>query len=231
MLTYSVKGDGRKLAEGKFGSWILGDGKIDIDITGIKNLTLSTAIENRVKNIYTLFWGAALLILADGREIPLSKLPCQKNNVLENSFGYDKDYTGGRINVNGENYAWGLPAEPQELDDEAVYTFDLTNLNAVRLRTVVGGDYPLGDETERRKTLGVTANDSSARFLTVVEPYESDSKIESVEAFSADSLIVRLKDGREHRFFIYGMEVEKDKLSVTMQEWINGKLMKEERTR
>ena len=231
MLTYSVKGDGRKLAEGKFGSWILGDGKIDIDITGIKNLTLSTTIENRVKNIYTLFWGEALLILADGREIPLSKLPCQKNNVLENSFGYDKDYIGGRINMNGENYAWGLPAEPQELDDEAVYTFDLTNLNAVRLRTVVGGDYPLGDETERRKTLGVTANGSSARFLTVVEPYESNGKIESVKAFSADSLIVRLKDGREHRFFISGMDAENDKLSVIMQEWINGKLMKEERTR
>lgn len=231
MLTYSVKGDGRKLAEGKFGSWILGDGKIDIDITGIKNLTLSTAIENRVKNIYTLFWGEALLILADGREIPLSKLPCQKNNVLENSFGYDKDYMGGRINMNGENYAWGLPAEPQELDDEAVYTFDLTNLNAVRLRTVVGGDYPLGDETERRKTLGITANGSSARFLTVVEPYESNGKIESVKAFSEDSLIVRLKDGREHRFFISGMDAENDKLSVRMQEWMNGKLMKEERTR
>lgn len=178
-----------------------------------------------------MFWGEALLILADGREIPLSKLPCQKNNVLENSFGYDKDYMGGRINMNGENYAWGLPAEPQELDDEAVYTFDLTNLNAVRLRTVVGGDYPLGDETERRKTLGITANGSSARFLTVVEPYESNGKIESVKAFSEDSLIVRLKDGREHRFFISGMDAENDKLSVRMQEWMNGKLMKEERTR
>lgn len=231
MLTYSVEGDGEKLAEGKFGSWILGDGKIDIDITGIKNLTLSTAIQSRVKNIYTLFWGEAVLLLENGKEIPLAKIPCHKKNVLENPFGNNKDYMGGRINMNGENYAWGLPAEPQEVDASAVYTFNLTGLNAVRLRTVVVGDYPLGDETERRKTLGVTTYGTSARFLTVVEPYESDSKIESVQAFSADTLTVRLKDGREHWFFISGMDAEKDKLSVTMQEWINGRLVKEEKTK
>ena len=37
MLTYQVRGDGKTLAEGKFGSWILGDGKVDVDIAGVRN--------------------------------------------------------------------------------------------------------------------------------------------------------------------------------------------------
>ena len=115
------------------------------------------------------------------------------------------------------------------MDAEAVYSFDLSGLNAVRLRTVVGGDYPLGNENERRKTLGITTNGHSARFLTVLEPYESENKIKSVEALSADSLSIRLKDGREHRFYFSGIEAAEGPLSVIMQEWMNGVLLKEEK--
>lgn len=229
MLTYCVKGDGKTLSEGKFGSWILGDGKIDINVSEVKKLILSTAIKNRVKGVHTLFWGEAVLVLKDGREVPLSQLSCKKENVKENSFGIGKDYMGGRININGNNYSWGLPAEPENVDAEAVYSFDLSGLNAVRLRTVVGGDYPLGNENERRKTLGITTNGHSARFLTVLEPYESENKIKSVEALSADSLSIRLKDGREHRFYFSGIEAAEGPLSVIMQEWMNGVLLKEEK--
>ena len=112
MLTYQVRGDGKTLAEGKFGSWILGDGKVDVDIAGVRNLTLSTSIKSRSKGVYTLFWGEAVLLLEDGREIPLSRLACRKENVMENSFGCGKDYLGGRININGENYAWGTSCRP-----------------------------------------------------------------------------------------------------------------------
>ena len=50
----------------------------------------------------------------------------------------------------------GLPAEPVNAGFEtpAQYTFDLDGLQAVRLKTVIGGDYPLGDEAERRITFG-----------------------------------------------------------------------------
>ena len=54
-LKYTVEGDGKLLAKGSFGAWILGEGKVDVDITGIRKLTLSSATQhaNRSK---TLFW-------------------------------------------------------------------------------------------------------------------------------------------------------------------------------
>lgn len=144
-----------------------------------------------------------------------------------------KDYADGRINISGENYAWGLPAEPVNAGAEtpAEYTFDLSNLQATRLKAVIGGDYPLGDEAERRITFGVRTDASQARFLTVIEPYEKESLVQSVTAPSADELIVKLKDGREHCLHFFGMEGEGNKLGVKVQEWKEGRLVREEITK
>lgn len=153
--------------------------------------------------------------------------------MQDNPFGLTKDYADGRINISGENCAWGLPAEPVNAGAEtpAEYAFDLSNLQATRLKTVIGGDYPLGDEAERRITFGVRTDASQARFLTVIEPYEKESLVQSVTAPSADELIVKLKDGREHCLHFFGMEGEGNKLGVKVQEWKEGRLVREEITK
>lgn len=232
MLEYAVQGDGKTLANGKFGAWILGEGRVDVDVIGIKKLTLSSAIPSRGEP-KTLFWAEAVLETHDGKLIPLSELPVSKTNVLPNPYSNTKDYADGRINISGQDYRWGLPAEPVNpgSDSPALYTFDLTGLDAVRFKTVVGGDYPLGDEAERRITFGVRTDAPQARFLTVIEPFEKESVVESVIAPSADELIVKLKDGREHRIFFSGMEGEEGKLAVKVEEWKEGMLVREERTR
>ena len=81
-LKYMVEGDGKLLAEGSFGAWILGEGKVDVDITGIRKLTLSSATQpaNRSK---TLFWAEAILETKDGKQILLADLPVVKNNVQD----------------------------------------------------------------------------------------------------------------------------------------------------
>lgn len=231
-LQYVVRGDGKTLAEGKFGAWILGEGRVDVDVTGVKKLTLSSATPNK-NRAGTLFWGEAVLETKDGKTIRLADLPSIKNNVQDNPFGLTKDYADGRINISGENCAWGLPAEPVNAGAEtpAEYTFDLSNLQATRLKTVIGGDYPLGDEAERRITFGVRTDAPQARFLTVIEPYEKESLVQSVTASSADELIVKLKDGREHRLYFFGMEDEGNKLGVKVQEWKEGRLVREENTK
>lgn len=231
-LQYAVRGDGKTLAEGKFGAWILGEGRVDVDVTGVKKLTLSSATPNESR-AGTLFWGEAVLETKDGKTIRLADLPSIKNNVQDNPFGLTKDYADGRINISGENYAWGLPAEPMNAGAEtpAEYTFDLSNLQATRLKTVIGGDYPLGDEAERRITFGVRTDASQARFLTVIEPYEKESLVQSVTASSADEFIVKLKDGREHRLYFSGMEGEGNTLGVKIQEWKEGELVREEDTK
>ena len=231
-LEYAVKGDGKLLSDGKFGSWILGEGKVNVDITGVKTLSLSSSIPGRSRD-KTLFWAEAVVETKEGKRIPLSELPFSKVNVEDNPFGPTKDYADGKININGEDYSWGLPAEPTStgLENPAEYTFDLTGIDAVRLKTVIGGDYPLGDESERRITLGVKAEASQVRFLTVVEPYEKDNRVESVTAPSADQLIVKLNDGREHRFSFSGMEGDGSALGVQMEEWKDGQLLRSETTK
>ena len=231
-LEYTVQGDGKVLAKGKFGAWILGEGRVNVDVTDIKKLTLSSALSSRGEP-KTLFWAEAVLETREGKIIPLSELPAVKTNVLPNPFGNTKDYADGRINISGQDYRWGLPAEPFNLGIEtpAEYTFDLNGLQAVRLRTVIGGDYPLGDEAERRITFGVRTDAPQARFLTVIEPFEKENVVQSVTAPSADELIIKLKDGREHRLHFYGMENEKDTLTVKVQEWKDGKLVRKEDTR
>ena len=112
----------------------------------------------------------------------------------------------------------------------AQYTFDLDGLQAVRLKTVIGGDYPLGDEAERRITFGVRIDAAQVRYLTVIEPFEKENSVQSVFAPSADRLIVTLKDGREQRFYFSGMEEEGGVPAVKMEEWKEGVLLREEHT-
>ena len=70
-----------------------------------------------------------------------------------------------------------------------------------------------------------------ACFLTVIEPYEKESLVQFVAAPSADELIVKLKDGREHCLHFFGMEGEGNKLGVKVQEWKEGELVREEITK
>ncbi len=227
-LEWSVKGDGKELAAGKFGAWILGDAQVNVELKGVTKLELTTAIESRGK-INTLFWADAVLETADGKTIPLTTLTPGKHNVLEHKHGFDKDYAGGKINIAGNDYRTGLPADSAKVgvDQPAVYTFDLTGLNAVRLKTVVGGDYPVGPQAERRITSGVQVHEQETVFISVMEPFEKSGVIDKVTASSADSLEVALKDGRIHKFNISGLKDGKN-IQLKMSEYKDGKLTKEE---
>ncbi len=220
-LTWNVKGDGKILREGKFGAWILGDGKIDLDITGIKKLELSTAIEWRGRPL-TIFWGEPVIETADGKTLKLSDLKPAAANVRLHNFGPNKDYGNGKINIAGHNYAFALPAEPAKTEEPAVYTYDLTGLNAVRLKAAVGGDYPVGNEAERRVTIGLKQHGKTARFLSIMEPFEKESVIAAVEAESADKLTVRLKDGRVHTFTLKNFDGDGKNITLEMSEEKDG---------
>jgi hypothetical protein len=227
-LSYKVKGDGKVLASGAFGAWILGDAKIDVPLKDVKTLELSAAIEGRGK-VNTLFWADASIETADGRQIPLTKLKAEKINVLDSKFPPTLDYQGGKINIAGRDYNFGLPADPGKTGENkpAIYRFDLSGLDAVRLKTVVGGDYPVGNEAERRITIGMKTKADKASFLTVIEPFEQESVIQSVEAATAESLTVKLKDGRVHQFTISGMNKEKSEIKIEMREIRDGKTVTE----
>jgi hypothetical protein len=193
-LFYTVRGDGKTLAEGKFGAWILGNADIDVSVENLKQLELETRTE--LSRQPTLFWANARIVTKDGKEIPLGELAPKFENIDQPKEA-GKDYFGGPIKIVGNEYQSATPAQPVTNGVKGFVRVDLSGVNAVRFKATLGGDFPLGDETQRRKVYSVRAPEGTeARFLTVIEPYEDKPMVKSAVATSADSLRVELTDGR-----------------------------------
>lgn len=224
---YSVKGDGQVILSDSTGAWILGRRDISLDIAGKKELVLTTKLKSKAgKN--TLFWGGAKVILKGGKEVDLSTLPIRSTNVMTPS-GKGKDYYGGGVTIGGEPMLSSLAAEPADFKAEATITFDLSGLDAVKFESCIGGDFPLGDETQRRRTLNVRTQGKDAQFLAVIEPYESESMVASVKAKGADKLTVALKDGRTQEITIKNFDTDPNNIIVEVKEFnAKGKLLRQE---
>jgi hypothetical protein len=223
---YAVKGDDQMLAEGKFGAWILGRDEIDVDIQGLETLTLVTKTDARANAKKTLFWGNPVIVTKDGKEISLSDLKLSYDQI-RNDPESGVDYYGGPIKMAGLPISHSVPANPVKENVDGTVSIDLTGLNAVRFKAFIGGDYPLGDETQRRKSLSFRTTGKQTQYLTVIEPFEDESVVKNVMAKSANELTVVLKDGRTHELTITGLETGKD-FHVKVREFKNGKLVREE---
>ena len=202
-VSWLVVGDNKVLAEGKSGIWILGEQPLDVSVKGIRRLSLRVSSEGNKRN--TLFWGNGVITTADGKNLRLKDLPAKYNNVLPVPFK-DKDYYGGDIKIAGVLMNDALPAQPKEKAQESMIEIDLGDMMADRLKVTLGGDFPLGDEAPRRKTLAVRSRGTEARFLTVIEPFEKVGMVDRVEALDANRLTVWLRDGRQQQIVISGLE-------------------------
>ncbi|UXP32614.1 alginate lyase family protein [Reichenbachiella agarivorans] len=226
-LWYTVEADDQVLVNDSTGAWVLGSKNIDVDITDKKRLVLTSAISNSNKK--TIFWGDAKLILKDGSEQLLSSLPVMYDNIIiPRSKG--KDYYDGPVKIAGELMPHSLPGMPENDQEKGIITVDLSAIDAVRFQAKIGGDYPLGDESERRKTMAVRTQGKETSYLSIIEPYETESAIQSVRAKSANELVVVLKDGRSQEITISGLESENAALKVSVKELKNGKIIRKEET-
>lgn len=189
------------LAGGAFGAWILGKEKIDVNVSGIKRLKLQVTVENGrqgdlncYESLDTIFWGNPMLITENGQQVDFRDLPLEyENTKLGNGPGVD--YGGGRVTIQAELFDKAIPAEPQKKEEPGIITVDLSGLHAVRFRAAIGGDYPVGDESRKRRTTLEQQEGTKARFLTVIEPYEKEKTIAELWRPSPWELRVRLKDG------------------------------------
>ena len=224
-LWYTVKGDGKLLADGKFGAWILGQANIDVPVAGVKTLDLETKVEGAHKN--TLFWGNGRVVTTTGEEIPLSKLPVKYDNVLQPPAP-GKDYYGGPIKIVGMDYAEATPAEPQDGRVSAVAHVDLSGITASRFKANLGGSFPLGDAGQLRKVYSIRAEGTEARFLTLIEPFDRQSVVKSAQAVSADQFQVELTDGRMQELTINNLEGVGQDISVSLKESHNGQELRTE---
>ncbi len=226
-LWYSIEADGEKILADSTGAWILGSKDISIPINGKRLLVLKTKLNQKASN-NTIFWGDAKIILRSGEEVNLASLPIKYVNVIQPPFK-GSDYYGGAVKLGGAQTKSSLPAMPENYEQEAIITVNISSLDGVTFETRVGGDYPLGDESQRRRTMNVRATGKQAQFLSVVEPYEKVSVIRRVTATSADRLVVELMDGRRQEITISNMATDPDNIIVDVKEFRGTKLIREER--
>ncbi|MEI6892798.1 MAG: hypothetical protein V5783_11565 [Pontiella sp.] len=226
---YSVIADGETLEDGSTGAWILGAKDLEFNISGKKQLVLKTKVGRSKNN--TIFWGNARLVLNDGSEVFVSSLPVQYENMLMPP-AQGQDYYAGPVKIEGERMANSTPGMPKDHKTAGFITIDLTGLNAVAFKASLGGDFPMGNESSRRKTMAVRSTGKTARYLSVIEPFETDSVIKSVTAKSANELVVELLDGRVQEITFSGLEhVSNDQVQVTVKERRNGQIIREEKTK
>jgi hypothetical protein len=227
-LWWTVRGDGKTLADGKLGAWILGQADADVSVDGVKQLELETKTE--LAKLPTLFWAKARIVTKDGREIPLNDLPVKFENVQQPEKT-GEDYFGGPIKIVGEEYQSATPAEPKNENQPAFVRVDLSGVNAARFKATIGGDYPLGDESQRRKVTAIRAPQADqARFLTVIEPYEDQPVVKSAVALSADKLRVELADGRVQEITLNHFDGSGQDVSFDLVESRDGKILRQETT-
>lgn len=225
-LWYTISADGNEILNDSTGAWILGSRNISLDISGKQELVLKSKTTKKVKN-NTLFWGNAKVILKDGSEVFVSSLPVSYDNILVPEKK-QKDYYGGPIKIQGELMENSTPAMPENTKEAGKVIVDLSGMEVVRFEAKVGGDFPLGDEASRLKNMAVRSYGKEARYLSVIEPYESKSVIKSVHAKSPNELEVELLDGRVQKISISGME--NGQTVVETQEFKEDKLIRSETT-
>lgn len=223
-LHYTVAGDGRTLAHGKFGAWILGRDDLDVSVEGIETLELRVRTDESYgehgslnKTEKTIFWGDPYIVTEDGDIRYLADLAIRYQNTDQGN-GIGVDYFGGTVKLMSKRFDRAVPANPADLEREGVILVDLTGLKAARFVASIGGDYPLGDETSRRKMLSARVVGKNARFVSVIETYEHSAKITKVAAVSADKISVELSDGRVQIIKLAGFDGDGDGISVHVKE-------------
>ncbi|MEO5683652.1 MAG: hypothetical protein ABIQ88_13475 [Chitinophagaceae bacterium] len=227
-LLYEVTGDGKQLAKDSMGVWLLGRAEIDLPVKKIKILQLKTTKTADAKS-NTLFWGGAKIVTAAGKEISLASLKTSMVNIVP-AAGPGLDYRGGPIRIAGTAYTTALGAEPLQANEPGIITIDFTGMDAVRFVASIGGDAPVGNEEQVRKTVSFRSKGTAVIYLAVIEPYENNKMIKSIQEIDANSFEIHLNDGRSQKISINGLDTQQGTPTVRLQERKNGQLMREEST-
>lgn len=225
VINYQIIADDAVLEEDSFGAWILGRRSVSLPLEDVQVLRLTVKVDRQ--NRKSVFWADPMLVLADGSRLSLLELPGRFHNV-DPGNGPDKDYYGGPVHLEGEQAARALPFEPAKPDEAAEAVYDLRGLGAVAFEGTIGGDYPLGNDPARRKTVSFRSVGREAAFITVLELYEDKPQVLRAEASSPLSLDVHLADGRMQRLRLEGLCSQKESIGLTLEEWSGESLLRKE---
>lgn len=213
-----IAADGETLHADSLNGWILGRREFTVDVAGRRELTLGLKqgyredeIGRPVNTPQACFWGSVVLEKGDGTRVELGKL-MQENPAavrMENvdpGCGIGRDYQNGRVTIVGAEYPYAIPASTVDHDQEGTIRLNLEGPDVVRVHACAGVDAFPGSEDQYRRTYAVRTRGQNARFVTVIEPYETESQVQKVWADSADSVTITLRDGTRQTVSIRNMD-------------------------
>ena len=211
-MDYQVIADGELMNRGSIGTWILGKHYLNVPLENKKELAFIIKTDRRQGIKKTLMLADAYLITDKGHKIALSTLNAVTKNVATLPVN-GKDYEKGPVKISGVSYKESIGVEPDNAEKEALLSYNLQGLNVVRLEGVIGGDYPVGNEEQLRKTVGVRLRGNEATYVTVLEPHEG-----KVEVDNPSEIKVELVDGRVQNFELQGFYSIGKEVIVSMVE-------------
>lgn len=221
-VSWRIDGDGRYLADGGFVANAFDAHAIDVDVTGVRALRLTIAVEMRAGiALRAHALGDPRFVTADGDTVHLADLPL----TIAGSDGPIPDSEPTRL----------IPgAHDRQIDltragSRVAVTVDTTSLDAARFVASLAVDGQFRDKAAMRRTLLLRQYGTEARFLTVLEPFRYSASIRQVRASGPDCVEVSLADGRMHSIELSGLEAGTD-LRVSLREHQNGALVREETT-
>lgn len=226
-LSYKIIADGKVITQAKTGAWILGQADINQSLKDVNELTLE--VQSSPSQTPNIFWANAIILLEGGKEIKVSQLPLKTSNIKPNEFK-GKDYFNGPVKIGGCEYTDNLPSMPENQETAARITIDVSGLKAIGFKAILGSDFPLGDESARRKTYAVRVKGKTARFFNIIEPFEKKSVIKEVQAIDADHLKINLIDGRIQEISISNFQADNNSAQIEVKESKNGKIIRQEKT-
>lgn len=201
-LSYRIEADGETLYENQLGTWVLGRDDIRLSLRNTHELRLITNTKY-VANEYgsgidvplpAVFWGDGQIKTKDGKLISLNTLPYQMKNIRPVSEP-NRDYQGGPVKIQTKLMTESLPATPIAENQVAEMVFDLSDIDPKELVVSIGGDYPLGNEADRRRLVSFRKRGTAANFLIVLEQYQDQPMIKKVEK-TTTGLKVFLANGK-----------------------------------
>ncbi|HEY3329494.1 MAG TPA: hypothetical protein VGK19_05695 [Capsulimonadaceae bacterium] len=87
---------------------------------------------------------------------------------------------------------------------------------------------PRRDHPQRRKVYGIRSTGTEARFVTVLEPYQTTAVVKAVTAEAPDHIRVELADGRIQQIAISGLDGDGKHVGVDMVETKAGAAVRSE---
>lgn len=226
-MKYCILADKKEVLSNCFRPWILGCDSIDIDVAGKKEIIIEIETDRKSGKSYSLMFANARFITESGKHINLSSLKPDSENIVSLP-NKGKDYQGGPIKIAGKLYKDAVGIEPKDSKKIARLVYNIENLGVVRLEGILGNDYFVGDEEQLRKTVGVRQNGKEVCFVTLIEPFEKESIIETVNIKSQDEIEICLNDGRKQRLYIDDFYQKNGNMNIIMEEWKDNQLLRKE---